>query len=149
MKEKFRKIAGSPKRPTFSKKKKSSNYSHVKSGFREDLGFKVNSKMEANYARYLKFLQLNGQIKGWEYEPETFWFESIRRGVRSYKPDFKVHLNDGTYEWHETKGYMDNRSQTKLKRFAKYYPKEKMVLIEYPRYKAIEKTVKGLIPHWE
>ena len=60
-----------------------------------------------------------GEILKWEYEPETFWFEKIKRGVRTYTPDFKVTEKDGSIIFHEVKGYMDARSKTKLKRMKK------------------------------
>lgn len=71
-----------------------------------------------------------GLINDWEHEPKTFWFETIKRGVRSYLPDFKVHNPDGTHYWIEVKGYMDQRSRTKIKRFAKYYPDERLVVYD-------------------
>jgi hypothetical protein len=93
----------------------------AKSGKRKDLGgLHVRSAWEANYARYLNWLLVHGQIGGWAYEPQLFIFYGIRRGVRAYLPDFKVLLNDGSFEFHEIKGYMDAKSKLKLKRMAKY-----------------------------
>jgi hypothetical protein len=90
----------------------------------------LKSEWEAKYALHLeKLKQLKG-IKEWEYEPKTFWFESIKRGVRSYKPDFLVTYLDGSHEWIEVKGYLDAKSQTKIKRFRKYYPNETLRVID-------------------
>jgi hypothetical protein len=83
------------------------------------------------------------KIKEWEHEPQTFWFETIKRGVRSYLPDFKVTLHDGTHYWVEVKGYMDAKSHTKLKRFAKYYPKEKLILMTGDWFKKNEWKIKA------
>jgi hypothetical protein len=69
-------------------------------------------------------------ILEWDYEPQTFWFDSIRRGTRSYLPDFKVYRPDGTHYWLEVKGYMDQKSKTKIKRFKKYYPQEELIIID-------------------
>lgn len=124
-------------------------YSNARGGTREDLGFYVRSGWEANYARYLKFAQSKGLILKWEYEPDTFWFENIKRGTRSYTPDFKVWKDENTYEYHEVKGYMDKKSQTKLKRMAKYYPNEKIVIIASEEYKEIRDKLSRLIEHWE
>lgn len=96
------------------------------------------SMWEITYARYLEFLKSRKKILSWDYEPETFWFDGIKRGVCSYKPDFKVENLDGSIEYHEVKGYMDARSKTKLKRMAKYHPKIKMVLIDKDIYKQIK-----------
>jgi hypothetical protein len=126
-------------------------YSRARRGYRDDLS-KVffRSRWEANYARYLNLLIQQGQVVEWAYECETFWFEAIRRGVRSYTPDFRVVLPDGSHEWHEVKGWMDAKSKTKLQRMKKYYPHERVVLIEEPFFKQIVKSgLAGAIPFWE
>lgn len=107
------------------------------------------SRWEANYARYLEWLKQAGQIVEWAHEPETFWFDAIKRGVCSYKPDFRVWENDGTSNLHEVKGWMDSRSHTTLKRMAKYHQKEKIVLIRESQYNEIARKVSGLILDWE
>lgn len=121
----------------------------TKSGKRADLDNRYfRSAWEANYARYLNWLVARGQIARWEYEPDTFVFEAIKRGSRFYTPDFKVYGNDGRFEYHEVKGYMDQRSATKLKRMAKYYPEVRIVLIDRPVYQSIAKS-KALFAGWE
>lgn len=117
-------------------------------GTRDDLGFYVRSAWEANYARYLNWLLSKNEIYKWEYEVDTYWFEHIKRGVRSYTPDFKVWSNSEKYEYHEVKGYMDQKSKTKLKRMDKYYPNEKVIVIAAEEYKSIKKWSR-LIPGWE
>jgi hypothetical protein len=120
-------------------------------GWRE-VGGKRNyyrSRWEANYARYLEWLKSRGEISEWLHEPETFWFEAIKRGVRSYKPDFRVWDNRGGSSLHEVKGWMDARSKTTLKRMAKYYPSEVIVIIDERQYRSIKKAVQGVIPDWE
>jgi hypothetical protein len=79
---------------------------NAKGGFREDLGLYVRSAWEANWARYLTWLVSLGEIRKWEYEPETFEFP-IRKGSRFYTPDFRVVNRDETVEYHEVKGYLD------------------------------------------
>jgi len=107
------------------------------------------SLWEANYALYLDFLIKNKEIKKWEFEVDTFWFEQIKRGVRSYKPDFKVYNNDGTIEYHEVKGWMDATSKTKLKRMDKYHPEIKMVLIDASYYKDLKNKVGRMVGFYE
>lgn len=125
-------------------------YSSAKRGYRDDMpGVFFRSRWEANYARFLTFLASQGKIARWEFEKDTFWFESIRRGVRSYTPDFKVWLSDGSYYYDEVKGWMDPKSKTKLKRMAKYYPAVKINVIDGKAYREIEKKIGGAIPHWE
>ena len=88
------------------------------------------SSWELKYALYLQFLVEKKLILGWFHEPKTFWFEGIKRGCVSYLPDFKVVNNDLTHYWVEVKGYMDPKSKTKIKRFAKYFPEEKLEIVD-------------------
>lgn len=120
-------------------------------GKRADIGdMRFRSAWEANYARYLNFLVSQGLIHRWEYEPDTFWFEAIRRGVRSYQPDFKIwDKPDSVPYYHELKGYMDSRSKTKLKRMRIYHPGVLVVLIDATQYRAIAKSAAPIIPGWE
>lgn len=116
-------------------------YSRTKFGRRPDLNNRFfRSSWEANVARWLNY---NG-VK-WEYEVKTFWFEKIRRGVRSYTPDFYLPDED---RFIEVKGWMDAKSKTKLKRMAKYYPEVKIELLDSKRYAGLA-SYKVLIPEWE
>lgn len=125
-------------------------YDRKTMGKREDLGgLYVRSSWEANYARYLNWLVELGEIASWEYEPDTFWFEGIKRGTRSYTPDFKITNKNGTIEFHEVKGWMNPKSATQLKRMATYHPGVKIVLIDADAYRAIARDVSGFIPNWE
>jgi hypothetical protein len=102
------------------RKDSGNNYNRVKRGTIEIGGktFFARSSWEANIAAYLQFLKEHNEILDWEHEPETFWFEKIKRGVRSYLPDFKVTKNDGSFYFAEVKGWMDDKSKTKIKRMA-------------------------------
>lgn len=124
-------------------------YSRCRRGVREDLGIFVRSRWEANYARYLKFLQERADIAAWEYEPTTFRFDGVSRGPYTYKPDFKVITGDGSVQYHEVKGWMDSASRGKLKRFAKFYPQMTLVVIEQKAYRQIERALSSVIAHWE
>lgn len=97
------------------------------------------SSWEILYARYLQFLKDKREILEWEYEPTTFWFEKIRRGVRSYKPDFRITNKNGSAEYHEVKGWMDPKSKTKIARMALYYPEIKLIVIDADAMKSIRK----------
>lgn len=124
-------------------------YSRTKSGKRADLnGLYVRSGWEANYARYLNLMVSQGIIVSWAYEPKTFVFTGITRGVLTYTPDFRVTLPDQSIEWHEVKGWMDAKSKAKLKRFAKFYPDEKLILIDQKAYAQLAKF-RPLIEGWE
>ena len=107
------------------------------------------SRWEANYARYLQWLKENGQIARWEHEPETFWFDGIKRGCMSYLPDFRVTENNGKIVYHEVKGWFDDRSKTKISRMAKYHPNISLIVIDGRSYKSIASKVSTIIPGWE
>ncbi|MDD4970796.1 MAG: DUF1064 domain-containing protein [Paludibacter sp.] len=122
-----------------------------KPGWREigDQKKYFRSKWEANYARYLEFLRKHREIQKWEHEAETFWFNEIKRGVRSFLPDFKITEKNGTIEYHEVKGWNDPRSKTKMKRMKIYYPEVKIYLIGPEFFKSNNKKLSGLVPGWE
>lgn len=88
------------------------------------------SGYEIAYAHYLEALKKDNQILDWYYEPDTFWFEGIKRGTVSYKPDFKVIDKNKKETYYEIKGYMDKKSLTKIKRMAKYYPSVTLQIID-------------------
>lgn len=90
-------------------------YKHTKTGYRKDLGLNLRSNWEANFVRIL-----NGYKIKFEFEPTVFAFP-IKRGTKGYTPDFYLINSD---EWVELKGYLDDKSKVKLKRFKRYYPKE-------------------------
>lgn len=106
-----------------------------------DRRYYLKSSWELNYAEHLDEQLSDGKIAKWEYEPDTFWFERIKRGVRSYTPDFKIEYLDGKVEYHEVKGYLDSKSKTKLNRMRIYHPNIEMKLID-----RAEMSKLGLLP---
>ncbi len=122
-----------------------------KAGWREFGGKRCyyRSRWEANFGRYLQMLKEQGQIKDWMHEPKAFWFDKIKRGVLSYLPDFLVIENDDTEIYYEVKGWMDDRSKTKLQRMKKYYPDVTLRLVDAKSYRRLAARVKALIPEWE
>ena len=106
-------------------------YSRCKRGWYECNGKRIfmRSGWELKYARILDARIDAGEILKWEYEAETFEFEKIKRGTRSYTPDFKIWLPDGSVVFHEVKGWMDAKSKTRIKRMAKYFPDVTLVII--------------------
>lgn len=132
-------------------KKLRNGYSRGKQGKREDLNnVFFRSSWEANYARYLNLLISQKQLYKWEFEPDTFWFKEIKRGTRSYLPDFKIWETENSIPYYvEVKGWMDDKSRTKLKRMAKYYPDIEVRLIEKNEYNEIKRKVAPFIKTWE
>lgn len=119
-------------------------YQTIKRGYRiiDGNSYYFKSSWEANAARLLTF-----QKRKWLYEPKTFWFEKIKRGVRSYTPDF--YLPDENI-FIEIKGWMDKKSLTKLKRMRIYYPEVYMEVWDKVTFKAFKQQGVGrLITGWE
>lgn len=113
-------------------------------GTKEPVYFR--SEWEFYYAVFLEKLKQERKILDWKHEPKCFWFDGIKRGVRSYLPDFCIiHLN-GSEEWAEVKGYFDSKSQTKMKRMAKYHPEVKIRLVNSDWFKENIKFLKALAP---
>lgn len=90
-------------------------FRNTNTGFRPDLGFTVRSGWEANILRILKSYSIEA-----EFEPKIFQFP-VKRGNRAYTPDIYL---PGTDEWIEIKGWLDNASKVKIRRFKRYYPQE-------------------------
>ena len=89
-------------------------------------------------------------IHKWEFEPDTYWFHEIKRGTRTYLPDFKIWENEHSEPYYmEVKGWMDAKSKTKLKRMAKYYPNVKIVLVHVKEYNELKKKMSKILKGWE
>lgn len=101
----------------------------------------LRSEWEAKHACYLEWLKRKKQIKDWKYEPKTFEFP-IKHGTTRYMPDFKVINNNGTHHWEEVKGYLTGKGKTQIKRFKKYFPKEKLIVYEKEWFKSVKNKEK-------
>ena len=130
---------------------------HLKNGkatWKQDwaeIGGKCNfyrSRWEYRFALYLEFMKKHEHIQDWEHEPETFWFEGIKRGTNNYKPDFKVTFPSNAVQFFEVKGYMDAKSKTKIKRMAKYHPNIVLRIIDKTWFKDNAATLKKILPNW-
>lgn len=113
-------------------------------GRAEDLGeTRFRSMWERNFARFLKFTG-----EPFAYEPRTFWFDGVKRGTNSYKPDFQSLRN--LHTWYEVKGFMDRRSRVALKRMKKYFPDENVIVIDSKWFAAARRQgLHKIIPNWE
>lgn len=96
-------------------RKKGNAYQYTKTGYRKDIDMNVRSSWEANFIRVLNIYKIK-----FKFEPTVFSFP-IKRGTKGYTPDFLLERNN---EWVEIKGYLDDKSKIKLKRFKRYYPEE-------------------------
>ena len=146
--DKLKKLARQTEGLTYGVER-SNNYVSMK-GWIEFPGrrYYMRSSWERNICRYLVWLMDNGEIKNFGYETKRFDFP-IKRGNNSYLPDFEVINKVGKLEWWEVKGYCAQKDRTKMKRFLKYFPNEKLIVIDADQYKAIARECKKLIKGWE
>jgi hypothetical protein len=126
-------------------------YTRARGGRRTDLGDTwFRSSWEANYARYLNLLKRLGVVEHWDFEKECFWFEGIRRGVTSYRPDFRIkYKGDDQLEYVEIKGWVQPKDRTKWARMKRYHPHIKLVVVGNKEYQALKSKWASSIPTWE
>ena len=77
------------------------------------------NRLETDWAAILEARRIAGEIVKWWYEPV-----SMRLAAKGawYKPDFMVIDSDGFVEFHETKGFMREAANVRLKVVADLYP---------------------------
>lgn len=98
------------------------------------------SSWEYEVAIRLQKLKTNGDIISWEYEPDRFIFNDIKKGIRSYCPDFKVTTPNCVF-YIEVKGWKSEIGMKRLSMFKERYPNIKLYLIDETEYKnVISKT---------
>lgn len=106
------------------------------------------SRWEFRYALYLQMLKENKHITDWWHEPDTFYFEGIKRGTNNYKPDFKVEFPSGKVEYFEVKGYETSKDRTKYKRMKKYHPNIILHVVGADWFKKNGSILKKIIKGW-
>jgi hypothetical protein len=115
---------------------------HFKGYFREDLQQYFRSKLEANYARFMKWMDIS-----YEYETEKCVFK-LNDG-RAYICDFYIpEIN----QYVETKGYdWKNKMKNKYETFKQEYPEVKWNILYQTsnEWKQIVTDYSKLIPNWE
>ncbi len=60
----------------------------------------------------------------WSYEPRSFDLSERR----CYTPDFSV-VVDGSVEYHEVKGWLNEKAEDRMREFVSMYPSETLVLV--------------------
>lgn len=111
-----------------------------KAGKREDLNNQYfRSTWEANYARILKYLNVE-----YQFEPDIIWLKRPNGTEISYRPDFKV----GDL-YIEIKGYWYGDAVEKMKMLKEQYPEIKVKVIDAKTYNRLVKFYKKKIQWWE
>jgi hypothetical protein len=106
------------------------------------------SHWEVNFAHYLEHLKKEKVITDWDYEPQVFYFDGIRRGTTNYTPDFKLIYPGGRHEWREVKGWMSPQDKTKLKRMQKFFPEETIKIIDGEWFKKNGPALSVIVRGW-
>jgi hypothetical protein len=109
-------------------------------GFRDDLGFFVRSRWEANTVRILKLMN-----KNFEYESRNCRFKTSL-GILIldfYLPDDNL--------WLEVKGYLYQKSKDKMNDYMNTYPNEakNTFIIDGESYNKLSEKFRRKIPCWE
>jgi len=91
------------------------------------------SRWELAYAQHL-----DAQGLSWDYEARKFGLHTCK----CYTPDFVVD-RDGVDEYHEVKGWLDDRTIARMQEFSRTYPARHLILVG-PR----ELVDLGLIEAW-
>jgi len=105
-------------------------------GYRNDLGHRVKSTWEANFARILRYLNIR-----YRYESDSF---AMKNGS-TYTPDFKI--TDELYI--EIKGYSSESWKKKIEDFRNQYPSKHLILIDETRYNPLTTGFASKIPERE
>lgn len=144
-----------------------SKFSRTKKGKRADLGNTIfRSAMEANFARILRHEKV-----AYKFEERTFFFHDYKNRPNQYTPDFEVASEHNKFPsgWYETKGWLDGKSRSKMRRFKKHYPDDfnKTIIVVYRKtdkaaitfcqkegykfmlYDQLTEKYAPLIPTWE
>ena len=111
------------------------------------------NRWEANYYRYLHWLESRKEIITFWYQPDYYEFP-VQHGTTRYRPDFHVRTQDPDSDYFieylvEIKGWMDAASKTKLNRMKKYHPEIEVRVVTWPDMQALSKQVGGIIEGWE
>jgi hypothetical protein len=104
------------------------------------------SRWEANYAIYLELMRTDGFISSWEHEPVTI---ELGDSGFIYRPDFRITCNDGLVEYHEVKGWMDDRSKTKIELFRKFHQDKPLILIQKKWFDIADRWMPNQNDNWE
>ena len=99
------------------------------------------NRLEQRYSDHLRTLQLAGEIHSFSFERHNLKLAD----KTYYKPDFEVMLPDGSIEFHEVKGYMQEDANVKLKVAAQQFPQYVFRLIYWDKWTGWKVTT--LPPH--
>jgi len=99
------------------------------------------NSLERRYADHLHKRQMAGEVHSFAFERHNLKLAD----KTYYKPDFEVMLPDGSIEFHEVKGYMQEDANVKIKVAAEQFPQFVFRLVQWDRLEGWK--IKVLPPH--
>lgn len=87
------------------------------------------NSLERRYADHLHNRQMAGEIHSFAFERHNLKLAD----KTYYKPDFEVMLLDGSIEFHEVKGFMQDDANVKIKVAADQFPQFVFRLVQWDR----------------
>lgn len=99
-------------------------------------GIEFDSVIESSYYKLLKDSELQGVIKTFEIKKEYVLIPKFEKNGKKYRsitytPDFIVYHNDGRVEAIETKGFMTQASELRIKLFNYTYQDINLRVVSY------------------
>lgn len=144
-----------------AQKPKRAGKRNANGGYRADIGKSFRSSMEANWARFLIYLGYRewseqgeppSDGRWWRYEGRRWDFPQ-KTANGKYISDFEVWPGfiepSRRWEVHETKGWLDGDSKTKLNRMARYHPEVPIELVTSQVFRQYTRHAKAHIKGWE
>lgn len=99
------------------------------------------NRTESRFAEHLEARKLAGEIRGWEFERDTF----VLSPDMTLTPDFRIETNDRMYEFVDVKGkHTWDDSVVKGKAAAALFPQHRFFLA---KWEADRVTAKGVFRH--
>lgn len=92
------------------------------------------SSWEVEIARNLQRLYEESAISEWNYENKHFVFEDVKRGIRSFCPDFEVIKRNGDKLYIEVKGWKMPSAMKRIKMFRERYYDVEFYLLDEKEY---------------
>lgn len=98
------------------------------------------NRTESAYADHLDARKAAGEVRGWWFQPVKF----LLAPATTYTPDFLVVNADDTVELHETKGFMRDDANVKIKVSANMFPFPFVLVYKLPKNQGWDiRPVKG------
>lgn len=129
------------------------DFGHVKRYTKIMNGQECNfrSIFEYHWAEYRQLCMDNGEIENWYYEEETVEIEYTdhkgRIKYKNYTPDFKIIYSGGYMEFEETKGWLQTKDATKMRKYTEQYETPLVIVFQKKIYGAQQRTAERLSKH--